>query len=88
MMAVRDLGLRQAELEWSVTFEADGLPASEVVELMEGALSANCLALKQFMERRTTNRTQAALYALGYTGRAVAGPGSPRNLLCDQSCQE
>ncbi len=50
-MAVRDLGLRQAELEWSVTFEADGLPASEAVELMEGALAANCVALKQFLER-------------------------------------
>jgi hypothetical protein len=49
-MAVRDRGSSQAELEWSVTFEADGLPASETVELMEGALAANCLALKQFME--------------------------------------
>jgi len=28
-MAVRDLGPRQAELAWSATFEADGLPASE-----------------------------------------------------------
>jgi hypothetical protein len=50
MMAVRDLGLCQAELEWSATFESDGLPASEAVELMEGALAANCVALKQFME--------------------------------------
>jgi hypothetical protein len=49
-MAVRDLGPSQAELAWSATFEADGLPASEAAELMEGALAANCLALKQFME--------------------------------------
>jgi hypothetical protein len=50
-MAVRDLGLDQAELAWSAAFEPDGLPASEATELMEGALSANCLALKQFLER-------------------------------------
>ena len=48
-VTVRDLGPRQAELEWSATFEADGLPASKAAELMEGALAANCLALKQFM---------------------------------------
>jgi len=50
-MAVRDLGPSQAELAWSATFEADGLPASKAAELMEGALAANCLALKQFLER-------------------------------------
>ena len=50
IMMVRDMGPSQAELEWSATFEADGLPASEAAELMEGALAANCLALKQFME--------------------------------------
>ena len=49
-MMVRALGSSQAELEWSATFEPDGLPASEAAELMEGALAANCLALKQFME--------------------------------------
>ena len=49
-VTVRDLGPRQAELAWSATFEADGLPASEAAELMEGALAANCRALKQFME--------------------------------------
>ena len=49
-VTVRDLGPRQAELAWSATFEADGLPASEAAELMEGALAANCVALKQFME--------------------------------------
>jgi hypothetical protein len=50
-MALRDLGPDQAELEWSATFDADGLPASEAVDLLEGALAANCLALKQFVER-------------------------------------
>ena len=50
MMAVRDLGSRQAELAWSATFQPDGLPASEAVALLEGALTANCLALKQLME--------------------------------------
>jgi hypothetical protein len=48
---LRDLGLHQAEIEWSATFEADGLPSSEAAELMEGALTANCLALKKFIER-------------------------------------
>ena len=47
---VRDLGPNRAELTWSATFEADGLPESEAVALMEGALADNCLALKQFME--------------------------------------
>ncbi len=50
-MQVRDLGPSLAELEWSATFEADGLPADEAREMLEGALTANCLALKQFLER-------------------------------------
>jgi hypothetical protein len=49
-MSVRDLGPSRAELEWSTTFKADGLPMEEAVELMEGALAVNCLTLKQFME--------------------------------------
>jgi hypothetical protein len=49
-MTVRELGRSRAELEWSATFEADGLPAEEARELLEDALAANCLALKQFME--------------------------------------
>ena len=49
-MAVRELAPSQPELAWSATFEADGLPASEAAELMEGALAENCIALKQFME--------------------------------------
>jgi hypothetical protein len=50
-MALRDLGPYQAELAWSASFEADGLPESEAVALLEGALAANCLALKQLLER-------------------------------------
>ena len=49
-MLVHDLGQGQAEVEWSATFEADGLPADEARDMLEGALAANCLALKQFME--------------------------------------
>lgn len=50
-MTVRDLGPSRAEVEWSATFEPDGLPEREAEALMEGALAANCLALKQFLER-------------------------------------
>lgn len=50
-MIVRDLGPNQAELEWSATFESDGLPADEAREMLEGALKANCLLLRQFLER-------------------------------------
>ena len=50
-MLVHDLGQGQAEVEWSATFEADGLPADEARDMLEAALAANCLALKQFMER-------------------------------------
>jgi hypothetical protein len=49
-MLVHDLGPNQAEVEWSATFEADGLPADEARDMLVGALAANCLALKQFME--------------------------------------
>ena len=50
-MTVRDVGPHQAELAWSASFQPDGLPASEAVALLEGALAANCLALKQLLER-------------------------------------
>ena len=50
-MTIHELAPSQVELEWSATFEPDGIPASEAVEMLEGALSANCLALKQYMER-------------------------------------
>lgn len=51
IMTVYDLGPNLAELEWSATFEPEGIPISEAADMLEGALSANCLALKQFMER-------------------------------------
>ena len=50
IMLVHDLGQGQAEVEWSATFEADGIPADEARDMLEAALTANCLALKQFME--------------------------------------
>jgi hypothetical protein len=50
-MTLRDLGPYQAELVWSARFQPIGIPASEAVDLLEGALAANCLALKQFLER-------------------------------------
>ena len=49
-MALRDLGPYQAELTWSATFQTEGIPATEAIDLLEGALAANCLTLKQFME--------------------------------------
>lgn len=50
-MTIRELAPKLVELEWSATFEPDGIPVSEAEQMLEGALSANCLALKQFMER-------------------------------------
>ena len=50
-MTIHDLAPNQVELEWSAVFEPDGIPASEAVEMMESALSANCLTLEQYMER-------------------------------------
>jgi carbon monoxide dehydrogenase subunit G len=49
-MSVRNLGPHQAQLTWSATFDAVGLPSSEAAELMESALAANCVALKQYIE--------------------------------------
>jgi len=49
-IAVRELGPSQAELNWRASFQPVGIPTGEAVDLMEGALAANCLALKQFME--------------------------------------
>jgi hypothetical protein len=49
-MAVRDLGSNLAELAWTATFQPDGIPESEAVDLLESALAENCRALKQFME--------------------------------------
>jgi hypothetical protein len=40
----------QCEVAWTATFDADGLPANEALDMLEGALTANCLALKQLFE--------------------------------------
>jgi hypothetical protein len=48
---VQALDQGQCEVTWSATFEADGLPASEAAEMLAAALAANCLALKQLLER-------------------------------------
>ena len=50
-IVVHAQGLKQAELVWAASFQPVGIPASEAVDLLQGALAANCLALKQFMER-------------------------------------
>jgi len=50
-MVVHALGPNQSELVWSASFQPDGIPLSEAVDLLQGALAANCLALKQFVER-------------------------------------
>jgi hypothetical protein len=50
-MAVSDLGPNRAELAWSASFHPDGLPVSEAMTLLEDALTANCLTLKQWLER-------------------------------------
>ena len=62
-MALRVLGQNQAELEWSATFEADGLPASEAEELMGSMLEENCVALKRVME---SNRKEPSRSPLPY----------------------
>ena len=50
-MTIHNLAPSQVELEWFATFEPDGIPASEAGQMLESALAANCLTLKQFMER-------------------------------------
>jgi hypothetical protein len=50
-VSLGDLGRGRCQVTWSASFEADGLPASEAAELLEGALAANCVALKQWLER-------------------------------------
>jgi len=48
-VAVRELGPGQAEMEWSATFQLDGLPAGEAVELLEGAFALNGRALQRLL---------------------------------------
>ncbi len=49
-MAVADLGPNRAELVWSATFEAEGLPESEAEALLTDSLIHNCLTLKRCIE--------------------------------------
>ena len=50
-MLVRELDAGGAELECTATFNAAGLPEEEACEMLESALEANCIALKQFLEK-------------------------------------
>jgi hypothetical protein len=63
-MALRDLGPHEAELTWSASFQPDGLPASAAVDLLEGALVANCLAPKQSPPAAQPSHRQHALPAI------------------------
>jgi hypothetical protein len=47
---VRDLGQGQCEVAWAATFDADGLPESEAVEMLEGAFELNGRALQRFID--------------------------------------
>jgi hypothetical protein len=49
-MTVRELGRYRAEVDWSATFESDGLPENEAAALLECALAADCRALKRHLE--------------------------------------
>ena len=49
-MMIRELAPNQVELEWSATFEPEGIPANEAVDLLAGALAVSCVALMPFME--------------------------------------
>ena len=49
-VTVYDLSPGQCEVAWSATFEADGLPASEAQEMLEGAFELNSRALQHFLE--------------------------------------
>jgi hypothetical protein len=51
-MALHDLGPSRVELVWSASFDADGIPVCEAAEILMGALAADSLALKQFIEQR------------------------------------
>lgn len=46
-ITMHDLGLAQCEVTWTATFAADGLPASEAVEMLEGAFETNSRALRR-----------------------------------------
>ena len=48
-VTVHDLGPGQCEVAWSAAFQPDGLPASEAVEMLEGAFDLNSRALQRFL---------------------------------------
>ena len=48
-VTVYELSPGQCEVAWSATFQADGLPASEAVALLEGAFELNSRALQHFL---------------------------------------
>ena len=48
-VTVHDLDRGQCEVTWAATFDADGLPASEAVEMLEGAFELNSRALQHFL---------------------------------------
>lgn len=47
-VTVHDLGPGQSEVVWAATFDADGLPASEAMEMLEGTFELNGRALQHF----------------------------------------
>jgi hypothetical protein len=48
-VTVHDLGRGRCEVTWAATFDADGLPASEAQEMLEGAFGLNGQALQHFL---------------------------------------
>jgi hypothetical protein len=50
-ITIHELSPGQIELEWSATFQSDGIPTIEAEQMLTGALVLNGLALKQFMEK-------------------------------------
>ena len=48
-VTMHDLGLEQCEVVWAAIFDADGLPASEAQEMLEGAFELNSRALQHFL---------------------------------------
>jgi hypothetical protein len=48
-MELHDLGKGRCEVAWSATFDADGLPESEAMEMLEGMFELNSRALERFL---------------------------------------
>lgn len=60
-VTVHDLGRGQSEVAWTATFAADGLPASEAAEMLEGAFEANSRALRHFLAAGTSRQEGSVL---------------------------